>query len=119
MNRYRYLALPAYLAAAATGGDPMKALVEALKGETVPNAIVIRQVRATPALAGRRYDLIISNPPYVKAASMRSLPEEYRREPTLASNGKTDYVIVVPPVAIPAEQTAARELARFAVAPSR
>lgn len=36
------------------------------------------------ALAGRTYDLIISNPPYVKAASMRTLPEEYRREPELA-----------------------------------
>jgi ribosomal protein L3 glutamine methyltransferase len=35
-------------------------------------------------LAGRTYDLIVSNPPYVKAASMRKLPEEYRREPALA-----------------------------------
>jgi ribosomal protein L3 glutamine methyltransferase len=36
------------------------------------------------ALEGRRYDLIITNPPYVKAASMRTLPEEYRKEPRLA-----------------------------------
>ena len=36
------------------------------------------------ALDGRRYDLIISNPPYVKAASMRRLPDEYRKEPRLA-----------------------------------
>jgi len=36
------------------------------------------------ALSGRRYDLIISNPPYVKASSMRRLPDEYRREPELA-----------------------------------
>ena len=35
-------------------------------------------------LAGRTYDLIVSNPPYVKAASMKKLPEEYRREPALA-----------------------------------
>jgi ribosomal protein L3 glutamine methyltransferase len=35
-------------------------------------------------LAGRTYDLIIANPPYVKAASMGTLPEEYRREPRLA-----------------------------------
>ena len=36
------------------------------------------------ALKGRTYDLIISNPPYVKAASMRTLPDEYRKEPTMA-----------------------------------
>jgi ribosomal protein L3 glutamine methyltransferase len=36
------------------------------------------------ALPGRTYDLIVSNPPYVKAASMRRLPEEYRREPEMA-----------------------------------
>ncbi|HYC38018.1 MAG TPA: 50S ribosomal protein L3 N(5)-glutamine methyltransferase [Usitatibacter sp.] len=36
------------------------------------------------ALEGRTYDLILSNPPYVKAASMKRLPEEFRKEPKLA-----------------------------------
>ena len=35
-------------------------------------------------LQGKTYDLIISNPPYVDAPSMASLPAEYQREPQLA-----------------------------------
>lgn len=39
---------------------------------------------AFSAIPDERYDVIISNPPYVNAESMTSLPEEYRREPKLA-----------------------------------
>ena len=39
---------------------------------------------AFTGLAGRRYDVIISNPPYVNAESMDTLPHEYRQEPELA-----------------------------------
>jgi ribosomal protein L3 glutamine methyltransferase len=32
-------------------------------------------------LGGRRYDIVVSNPPYVPAAGMRRLPREHRAEP--------------------------------------
>ena len=42
------------------------------------------QSDAFAGLQGKTYDVIISNPPYVNAESMATLPEEYRREPVLA-----------------------------------
>jgi ribosomal protein L3 glutamine methyltransferase len=46
-------------------------------------------------LAGRRYDLIISNPPYVDAQGMADLPRECRAEPKLAFDGGADGLDIV------------------------
>jgi len=41
-------------------------------------------------LRGRTYDLIVSNPPYVNAASVAALPAEYRYEPAMALGSGED-----------------------------
>lgn len=46
-------------------------------------------------LAERRYDVIISNPPYVNAASMQELPAEYKHEPEMALAGGSDGMDIV------------------------
>jgi ribosomal protein L3 glutamine methyltransferase len=46
-------------------------------------------------LAERRYDVIISNPPYVNAASMEELPAEYKHEPAMALAGGADGMDIV------------------------
>jgi ribosomal protein L3 glutamine methyltransferase len=43
----------------------------------------------------KKYDLIISNPPYVNAASIHALPPEYKHEPLLALAGGTDGMDLV------------------------
>ena len=46
-------------------------------------------------LGTRRYDLVISNPPYVTAAAVRNFPPEYRAEPVVAHLGGEDGLDIV------------------------
>lgn len=52
--------------------------------------IALFQGDGLAAVAGRHYDLILCNPPYVNSASMAALPAEYRAEPALALAGGAD-----------------------------
>jgi ribosomal protein L3 glutamine methyltransferase len=47
------------------------------------NRVRVLQSDYFDAVEGCRYDIIVSNPPYVGRAEMRRLPREYRHEPKL------------------------------------
>jgi len=46
-------------------------------------------------VAGRRYDLIVTNPPYVDRKGMKGLPPECRHEPAMAFDGGADGLAIV------------------------
>jgi len=59
------------------------------------NRITLHESDLYDKLPDRRYQLIVSNPPYVNSASMAKLPEEYRREPQIALAGGEDGMDLV------------------------
>lgn len=57
--------------------------------------IRLHQADLFSGLPQQRYDLIISNPPYVTAEAIESFPPEYRAEPRLAHSGGSDGLDLV------------------------
>lgn len=57
----------------------------------------VRAIRSDvfDGLDGERYDLIVSNPPYVSSAEMQVLPPEYAQEPSLGLEAGEDGMDVV------------------------
>lgn len=62
------------------------------KGNAERNGAQVRFVKSDcfEALAGERFDMIVSNPPYINAEEMAQLMDEVRREPELALFGGED-----------------------------
>lgn len=55
----------------------------------------LRQGNLLEPVAGERYDLIISNPPYVAAGEVEAFPPEYASEPRMAHIGGEDGLDLV------------------------
>jgi ribosomal protein L3 glutamine methyltransferase len=66
-----------------------------VKSHRLGDRIALHRGDLFAPLAGQRYDLIISNPPYVDAKAMARLPTEYRHEPRLALAAGDDGLAVV------------------------
>lgn len=47
------------------------------------------------AVGGMRFDLILSNPPYVPTAAVGRFPQEYKAEPVMAHDGGSDGLTLV------------------------
>jgi release factor glutamine methyltransferase len=70
---------PGALAVARANADALGAKVELLEGDL-----------DAPVAAGERFDVIVSNPPYVPSGEIPGLSREVRREPRIALDGGVD-----------------------------
>lgn len=99
------LALPQAQVDAADVSDDALA-VAAINVERFGLSSRVRLVRSDvfAGLSGERYDVIVSNPPYVGVEELRELPQEYRREPQLGLHGGADGLDIVRRILAEAEQ---------------
>jgi release factor glutamine methyltransferase len=72
------------LAVARENAASLGARVELLEGDLY-----------APLAAGERFDLIVSNPPYVPSGEIEGLSREVRREPRIALDGGSDGLDVI------------------------
>jgi ribosomal protein L3 glutamine methyltransferase len=75
--------------------DALAVAARNVRDYALDGRIVLHHGDLFAPLAGKRYDLIISNPPYVDAQGMADLPRECRAEPKLAFDGGVDGLDVV------------------------
>lgn len=85
----------ARVTASDVSGDALALAAENLRLHGLQDRIALVQSDLYAALRGRRFDLILCNPPYVNAHSMRTLPPEFQAEPVGALAGGTDGMDLV------------------------
>jgi ribosomal protein L3 glutamine methyltransferase len=93
------LAAKAFPRAAVDAAD-LSAGALAVARRNVARHRLVRRVRVLRSdlfagLGGARYDLIVSNPPFVTAQAMRTLRRDYRHEPRVALAGGADGLELV------------------------
>lgn len=76
-------------------GDALKVAARNVSDYGLDDRITLYNGDLFKPLGGTRYDLIISNPPYVDAQGMAALPRECRHEPAMAFDGGDDGLAIV------------------------
>jgi ribosomal protein L3 glutamine methyltransferase len=76
-------------------GDALDVARRNVADHRLGRRIMLHQGDLFEPLGNTRYDLIISNPPYVDARGMADLPRECRYEPAMAFDGGADGTAIV------------------------
>jgi ribosomal protein L3 glutamine methyltransferase len=71
-------------------GDALAVAAHNVADYQLHDRITLVQSDLFAAFGGRRYDLIIANPPYVSSGALAAFPPEYKAEPTIAHDGGQD-----------------------------
>lgn len=75
--------------------DALKVAARNVQDYHLQDRVQLFQSDLYAALPPQKYDLIVSNPPYVNEGSMQSLPAEYLHEPRMALAGGDDGMDLV------------------------
>ena len=75
--------------------DALEVAARNVAGYELEDRVTLHRGDLFKPLGNRRYDLIVSNPPYVDAKGMAELPRECRAEPKIAFDGGADGLELV------------------------
>jgi ribosomal protein L3 glutamine methyltransferase len=85
----------AHVDAVDLSGDALQVARRNVADHKLGRRITLYQGDLFAPLPDDKYDLIISNPPYVDAKGMANLPDECRYEPAMAFDGGADGIAIV------------------------